>query len=139
MAEDKTTVMSSSMGNIEVSTERPGLKHIAGRLITASNIKPPNGWTDDYEEMGGEYQWGKDGVVAELAETYGIDGTVTPHFAMSSSSGEALGLFEAGTGQYYLWNAIDCGLWKITKPQTLGEIVSTIDTQGLGNLELKEL
>jgi hypothetical protein len=103
-------------------------------------IEPPADWTNNYEDIGGDMQWGKYGDVTELVRGYGLDGTVKPLFAMQSYTGEAMSLFEL-SGNHYLYNAIDGSLYQINQPNDLETIVSIIgdENQGLAALEIEAL
>ncbi|CAG1959057.1 unnamed protein product [Fusarium graminearum] len=103
-------------------------------------VTPPNDWTNDYKDMGGDMQWGEFGDVAELAKGYCLDGTVKPLFAMESYTGEAMSLFEL-SGKHYLYNAIEGSLYQVNQPNDLQNIVSTIDDpeKGLSELEIEAL
>ncbi|RSL98326.1 hypothetical protein CDV31_012641 [Fusarium ambrosium] len=117
------------------------VKEVDGKLVTNTEVAPPGNWTNDYEEMGGDMEWGEYGNVAELVKGYGLDGDVKPLFAMASYTGEALSLFELGDGQFFLYNAIEGSLYQIKNPSDLQSIVSTIEdeSQGLAALEIEEL
>lgn len=98
-------------------------------------------WTNDYEEMGGDMQWGAGGEVSMLAQEYGFEGEIKPLFAMQPYTGEAISLFEVGNGQYFLFNAIESSLFQIKSPSDLETIVSIVDdeSQGLGALDIEAL
>ncbi|KAF5659014.1 hypothetical protein FHETE_9642 [Fusarium heterosporum] len=114
-------------------------KEVNGVLVTNTDeIEPPSDWTNVYEDIGGDMQWGEDGDVAELANTYGIEGTVKPLFAMQSYTGEALSLFEIN-GSHYLYNAIEASLYQICQPDDLKTIVTMIDESGMNGLEIEAL
>lgn len=86
-------------------------------------------------------EWGPEGDVPSIASNYGVEGVVKPLFAMQSWTGEAMSLFEAGSGEFYLYNAIEGSLFQIIKPTDLQSIASTIDDPdkgGLGGLEIEQ-
>ncbi|RGP60888.1 hypothetical protein FSPOR_10389 [Fusarium sporotrichioides] len=116
------------------------VKEVNGTLITNTNVEPPSDWTNIYEDMGGDMQWGEYGDVAELAKGYGLDGTVKPLFAMQSYTGEAISLFEL-SGKHYLYNAIEGALYHIQQPDDLQAIVETIDDpeKGMSGLDIDQL
>ncbi|QPC60793.1 hypothetical protein HYE67_003024 [Fusarium culmorum] len=118
-----------------------GSFNVFGTIKAAFDIvTPPNDWTNNYEDMGGDMQWGEFGDVSELAKGYGLDGTVKPLFAMQSYTGEAISLFEL-RGNHYLYNAIEGSLYQIHQPNDLQTIASTIDDpdKGMSSLEIEAL
>ncbi|PTD06049.1 hypothetical protein FCULG_00000063 [Fusarium culmorum] len=118
-----------------------GSFNVFGTIKAAFDIvTPPNDWTNNYEDMGGDMQWGEFGDVSELAKGYGLDGTVKPLFAMQSYTGEAISLFEL-SGNHYLYNAIEGSLYQIHQPNDLQTIASTIDDpdKGMSSLEIEAL
>lgn len=60
---------------------------------------------------------------------------------MQAYTGEALSFFELGSGQHFLYNAIEGSLYQINSPSDLQTIVSTIDDEdrGLSALEIEAL
>ncbi|KAM0344459.1 hypothetical protein ACHAPU_007431 [Fusarium lateritium] len=116
------------------------VKEVNGVLVTNTDVNPPSDWTNDYEEMGGDMQWGEYGDVAEIVKGYGFDGTVKPLFGMKAYTGEAISLFEL-SGNHYIYNHIEGSLYQIREPNDLATIVSTIDDvdRGLSALEIEEL
>ncbi|KAI8673194.1 hypothetical protein NCS55_00638400 [Fusarium keratoplasticum] len=120
---------------------RNNLKEVNGTLVTNTDVDPPSNWTNDYEEMGGDMEWGEYGQVTELVKGYGLDGDVKPLFSMKAYTGEALSLFELGDGQYFLYNAIEASLYQIKSPSDLQTITSAIDDEnrGLGALEIEAI
>ncbi|KAF5566254.1 hypothetical protein FNAPI_1253 [Fusarium napiforme] len=79
-------------------------KVVNGRLVTNTNVKPPTGWTVNFEDMGSESEWGEDGEVADLVSPYGISGVVKPLFRTRYSSNEVIFIVEINE-QYYVYNA----------------------------------
>ncbi|XEV04799.1 hypothetical protein FSHL1_010086 [Fusarium sambucinum] len=109
-------------------------------MTDVGKVAPPSDWTNNYEDMGGDMQWGEDGDVAQLTQGYGLEGTVKPLFAMQSYTGEAISLFELGSS-HYLYNAIEGSLYQIHTPNDLQSIVTTIDDpdKGMAALEIEAL
>ncbi|KAJ4118954.1 hypothetical protein NW768_010697 [Fusarium equiseti] len=116
------------------------IKEVNGILVTNTDISPPADWTNNYEDMGGDLQWGDFGDVTELCKGHGLDGTVQPLFAMRSYTGEAISIFEI-SGNHYLYNAIEGSLYQINGPSDLQTIVNTIDDldQGMSGLDIEAL
>ncbi|RGP69894.1 hypothetical protein FLONG3_7650 [Fusarium longipes] len=116
------------------------LKEVNGTLVTNTDIRPPNDWTNDYEDMGGDMLWGEYGDVAEICKSYGFDGIVKPLFAMQSYTGEAISIFEVNE-KHYIYNAIEGSLYQINDPTDLQTIVNIIDddSKGLTHLEIEPL
>jgi hypothetical protein len=109
-------------------------------MTDVEKVAPPADWTNNYDDMGGDMQWGEFGDVAEFVKGYGLDGTVKPLFAMQSYTGEAISLFEL-SGNHYLYNAIEGSLYQIKNPTDLQSIVKTIDDpdKGMSSLEIEPL
>ncbi|KAM0188810.1 hypothetical protein ACHAPI_010419 [Fusarium lateritium] len=116
------------------------VKEVNGTLVTNTDVSPPDDWTNNYEDMGGDMQWGEYGDVAELCQGYGLEGTVKPLFAMQSYTGEAISLFEL-SGNHYIYNAIEGTVYQIHEPTDLQTIVKTMDDpdQGMSMLEIEQL
>ncbi|PHH92177.1 hypothetical protein CDD83_8563 [Cordyceps sp. RAO-2017] len=102
-----------------------------------TTVATPRGWTDVYEEMGGDYEWGPEGVAAGLAARLGL-ARPTPCFAQTLSSGGPVRLFQAGDA-FYLWNPIQGHVWRATKPTTLAEIAGAISSGGLAAVACEEV
>ncbi|KAJ3519053.1 hypothetical protein NM208_g14283 [Fusarium decemcellulare] len=117
------------------------VKVVDGVLVTNTEVPPPTAWTNDYEEIGGDMRWGEYGDIAEEVRGRGIEGEIKPLFGMQPYTGEAMVLFQVGSDQFYLFNAIDGSLFQILSPSDLQEIASTIDNEdmGLGALEIEAL
>lgn len=90
--------------------------------------------------MGGDMQWGPEGDVAQVAQSYGLDGEIKPLFAMQSWTGEAMSLFQVGSSEFFLYNAIDGSLYEIVQLNDLQSIVSVIGDpeRGLGALDIEQ-
>ncbi|UZP40405.1 hypothetical protein NXS19_008221 [Fusarium pseudograminearum] len=114
------------------------VKEVNGRIVTNTDVRPPNDWTNNYEDMGGDMQWGEFGDTSEITKGYGLEGTVKPLFAMQPYTGEAISLFEL-SGKHYLYNAIEGSLYQVNQPNDLQSIVSTIDDpeKGMAFLEIE--
>ncbi|KAJ5982400.1 hypothetical protein N7451_012500 [Penicillium sp. IBT 35674x] len=114
------------------------IKEVDGTLVTNTDIEPPNDWTNNYEDMGGDMQWSEYGEFTELVKAYGLTGTVKPLFAMASYTGEAISLFEL-SDNHYIYNAISDSLFRIDNPTDPQTIVSTIDDpdQGMAMLDIE--
>jgi hypothetical protein len=108
--------------------------YIADQL---NKIEPPDGWTNDYEEVGGDQLWSPDfGEVTEMARGYGLQGTVKPIIGMDLSQGNGFSLFEIGS-RYFLFESNANQLLEIKSPTDLQTIVSAIGDEGLGALQFE--
>ncbi|KAF4439089.1 hypothetical protein FACUT_4443 [Fusarium acutatum] len=113
-------------------------KVVNGRVVTNTNVRPPTGWTVNYEDFGSETEWGEDGEVADLVSAYGISGVVKPLFRTRYSSNEVIFVIEIN-GQYYIYNGESGWVQRIVTPTDLKEIVDFINEQGWFRLETENL
>lgn len=104
-------------------------------------IEPPAGWSNDYEQMGGDMVWGPDGEVSELTRGCDIEGPIKPVFAMEAWTGEAISLFEAGDGKFFLFNPIEGSIFQIDGLNDLESIVPIIgdEDRGLAALPISQI
>ncbi|RGP81069.1 hypothetical protein FLONG3_858 [Fusarium longipes] len=112
-----------------------------GVVVTNNGIPPPDNWTNNYEEIGGDMLWAPGGQVEDEVRSRGIDGDIRPHYGMAPYTGEALYLFEVGSGQFYFYNAIDGSMLQIKDQNDLQSIVSILDDgdKGLPALDIDEV
>ncbi|CAH0034738.1 unnamed protein product [Clonostachys rhizophaga] len=112
-----------------------------GVLVTDNGIRPPVNWVNTYEEIGGDMLWGNGGQLEDEVRGRGIEGDIRPHYGMASYTGEALYLFEVGSGQFFFFNAIDGSLLQISNQSDLKSIVDILDdpNQGLPALDIEEV
>ncbi|KAJ5749004.1 uncharacterized protein N7511_010700 [Penicillium nucicola] len=115
------------------------LRLVDGKVLTNTDVQPPAQWTNDYDEMGGDEQWGPEGNVLRMITVFGIEGEVKPLFAMDPEAGEALSLFQVGDGPFYFFNIEDLSIFKITSHSDLKEIAQIIDSKGLAGLRVEAL
>ncbi|KAK6810426.1 hypothetical protein RU639_013838 [Aspergillus parasiticus] len=122
-----------------------GVKMVDGRLVaTARDIKPPAGWTNDFEKML-ERLWGSDGEIQKLLEYKGIDTTETKplYISMTDNAGvDPWVMLEAGSPTvFYLYQTGDEGLFRINQPDNLAEIVKRINdgNGGLAFLDTEDI
>ncbi|VTO90915.1 unnamed protein product [Fusarium graminearum] len=113
-------------------------KVVNGKVVTNTNVKPPTGWTVDYEYFGSESEWGEDGEVADLVGHYGISGVVKPLFRTPYNSNEAIFVIEIN-GQYYIYNMESGWVQRIVSPVDLKEIVEFINEHKYWRLETEDL
>lgn len=85
--------------------------------------------------------WGQGGQIEEEVRERGIDGDIRPHYGIAPHTGEALYLLEVGSGQFFLFNAIEGRMLQIRDPSDLQSIVTILDdeTQGIAALDIEEL
>ncbi|KAM0186533.1 hypothetical protein ACHAPI_011662 [Fusarium lateritium] len=112
-----------------------------GVIVTDNGIPPPMNWTNSYEDMGGDMMWAEGGQIEEEVRGRGIDGDIRPHYGMAPYTGEALYLFEVGSGRFFFYNAIDGSMLQIRDRSDLQSIVSVLDdeNQGLPALDIEEV
>ncbi|KAF4955470.1 hypothetical protein FSARC_11837 [Fusarium sarcochroum] len=112
-----------------------------GILVTDNGVQPPANWVNSYEDMGGDTLWGDGGQIEDEVRGRGIDGDIRPHYGMAPYTGEALYLFEVGSGQFFLFNAIDGTMLQIRDQSDLKSIVDILDddNQGLPALDIEEV
>lgn len=103
------------------------------------NVTATPGWTTDWEQMGGDYEWASNGVGVEMAQRLGLGSPTKPIMSALPQSGEIMHLFESGSGKYYLWNPIEGGVWQVTKPASLSDIVAAIAKDGLRSIETQRI
>ncbi|CVL06752.1 uncharacterized protein FMAN_11855 [Fusarium mangiferae] len=113
-------------------------KIVNGRVVTNTDVKPPNGWTVRYEDFGSPTEWGDDGEVADLVSGYGISGVVKPLFRTRYSSSEVIFVIEINE-QYYIYDGQSGRVQRIVTPTDLTEIVEFINEQGWFRLETEDL
>lgn len=128
-------------------------KVVNGKVVTNTNVrapirctfrantqqvKPPTGWTVNYDYFGGESEWGEDGEVADLVGGYGISGVVKPLFRTPYNSNEAIFVIEINE-QYYIYNGESGWVQRVVSPVDLEEIVEFINEQGWFRLEMENL
>ncbi|KAF5684519.1 hypothetical protein FCIRC_3862 [Fusarium circinatum] len=107
-------------------------------MANARQVKPPTGWTVNYEDFGGDSEWGDDGEVADLVGGYGIYGVVKPLFRTRYSSNEVIFVIEINE-QYYIYNGESGWVQRIVSPTDLKEIVEFINEQGWFRLDTENL
>jgi hypothetical protein len=107
-------------------------------IANPRQVKPPIGWTVNYEDMGSETEWGEDGEVANLVSDFGIYGVVKPLFRTRYSSNEVIFIIDIN-GQYYVYNGESGWVQRIVTPTDLKEIVDFINEQGWFRLETENL
>ncbi|VUC27940.1 unnamed protein product [Clonostachys rosea] len=112
-----------------------------GVVVTDNGIQPPVNWVNSYEDMGGDMLWGQGGQLEDEVRGRGIEGDIRPHYGMAPYTGEALYLFEVGTGQFFFYNAIDGTMLRINQQSDLKSIVDILDDehQGLPALDIEEV
>ncbi|KAG5657954.1 hypothetical protein KAF25_006905 [Fusarium avenaceum] len=147
IADGAAVIMSSDSGaQIDSSTtQAPNMSEYTtvsdGVVVTDNGIPPPEDWTNNYEEIGGDMMWGQDGQIENELRGRSIDGDVRPHFGMAPYTGEALYLFEIGSGQFFFFNAIDGSMLQIKNQDDLQSIVTILDdeNQGIAALDIEEV
>lgn len=87
--------------------------------------------------MGGDYEWGADGVAAGLAQSLGL-ASPTPRFSKMLNTGGLVRLFQSG-GKFYLWNPVENDVWLVTQPAALSGIANAIDKGGLAALAVQRV
>ncbi|KAF4501129.1 hypothetical protein FAGAP_2665 [Fusarium agapanthi] len=107
-------------------------------IANARQVKPPTGWTVNYEDFGSESEWGDDGEVADLVGGYGIFGVVKPLFRTRYSSNEVIFVIEINE-QYYIYKGESGWVQRIISPTDLKEIVEFINEQGWFRLDTENL
>ncbi|KAJ4016181.1 hypothetical protein NW752_003303 [Fusarium irregulare] len=97
-------------------------KVVNGRVVTNTDVKPPIGWTVNYEDFGSETEWGE----------------VRPLFRTLYSSNEVIFIIEINE-QYYVYNGGNGWVQRIITPTDLKGIVGFINEQGWFRLETENL
>ncbi|KAF5664258.1 hypothetical protein FHETE_7140 [Fusarium heterosporum] len=112
-----------------------------GVVVTNNGIPPPSNWVNDYEDMGGDMLWEQGGQMEDEVRNRGIDGDIRPHYGMAPYTGEALYLFEVGSGKFFFYNAIDASLLEVKDQHDLKSIVEILDDEnrGLPALDIEEI
>ncbi|KIL85230.1 hypothetical protein FAVG1_11660 [Fusarium avenaceum] len=110
-------------------------------VVTDNGIPPPADWTNSYEEIGGDVMWAPGGQIEDEVRVRGIDGDIRPHFGMAPYTGEAIYLFEVGSGQFFFFNAIDGSLLQIRDQDDLQRIVTILgdESQGIAALDIEQI
>jgi hypothetical protein len=85
--------------------------------------------------------WGEGGQIENEVRGRGFEGDIRPHYGMAPYTGEALYLFEVGSGKFFLFNAIDGSMLQIRDHSDLQSIVTILDddNQGLLALGIQEI
>ncbi|KAH7261597.1 hypothetical protein BKA59DRAFT_539336 [Fusarium tricinctum] len=112
-----------------------------GVVVTDNGILPPANWTNNFEEIGGDIMWGEGGQIEVEVRGRGVEGDIRPHYGMAPYTGEALYLFEVGSGQFFFYNAIEGSMLQIRDQSDLQSIVTILDddNQGLSALDIEEI
>ncbi|GKU13266.1 unnamed protein product [Fusarium langsethiae] len=113
-------------------------KAVNGKVVTNTDVKPPIGWTVNYEYFGSESEWGEDGEVADLVAPYGISGEVKPLFRTAYSSNEGIFVIEINE-QYYVHNGESGWVQRIVNLPDLEAIVEFINEHGYWRLDTENL
>jgi hypothetical protein len=84
--------------------------------------------------------WGQAGQMEDEVRSRGIDGDIRPHYGMAPCTGEALYLFEVGSGKFF-FNAIDGSMLQVKDQNDLKSIVDILDDEnrGLPALDIEEI
>ena len=85
--------------------------------------------------------WELGGQIEDEVRGRGLDGDIRPHYAMAPYTGEALYLFQVGSGQFFFFNVIDGSMLRILDPTELRSIVEILDDddKGLPALDIEEV
>ncbi|QGI88491.1 hypothetical protein CEK25_003447 [Fusarium fujikuroi] len=112
-----------------------------GVVVTDNGIPPPENWVNSYESIGGDMLWGQGGQIEDEVRGRGIDGDIRPHYGMAPYTGEALYLFEVGSGKFFFYNAIDGSMLQIKDQSDLKSIVDILDDEnrGLPAIDMEEV
>ncbi|WZH44097.1 hypothetical protein QYS62_005113 [Fusarium acuminatum] len=112
-----------------------------GVVVTDNGISPPAHWTNSYEDIGGDMMWAQGGQIEEEVRGRGIEGDIRPHYGMAPYTGEALYLFEVGSGQFFFFNAIDGSMLQIRDQSDLQSIVTILDddNRGIAALDIDQI
>ncbi|KAF4439603.1 hypothetical protein F53441_12529 [Fusarium austroafricanum] len=86
----------------------------------ATNILPRD-WTQNVDSMGGDAEWGPDGMSSETIKEFGL-ADPRPVLGSTTSSGNAMFYFTSG-GKIYLFNAMDGSLYTVKKPETTEALI----------------
>lgn len=109
----------------------------------ARQIEPPPGWTNDYEQLGGDDEWANEGPMHQLLCDLGVDVTgLKPLYALEAGTGGNLVLFETGSPPaFYFFSPIEFSLYKINLFTDLGELVEWIgdEEKGYRSLDVDQL
>jgi len=91
--------------------------------------------------MGGDMLWGQGGQIEDEVRRRGIDGDIRPHYGMAPYTGEAVYLFEVGSGKFFFYNGIDESMLQIGNQSDLQSIVDILgdENQGLPALDIEEV
>ncbi|KAJ4015527.1 hypothetical protein NW766_005872 [Fusarium irregulare] len=112
-----------------------------GVVVTDNGIPPPMNWVNTYNEMGGDEMWGPGGQMEDEVLGRGIEGDVRPHYGKAPWTGEALCLFEVGSGKFFLFNVINGSMLQVMDQSDLQSIVDILDDEnkGLPALDFQEV
>ena len=123
-----------------------GVKEVNGRLMaTARDIPPPRGWTNDYEELGGDDTWGPEGTITLMLYDAGMDATgLKPLYVMQAwMGGGGVIMFEAGSPTaFYMYSPMDNTIHQMTLMKDLQSIVDWMndeDKGGYASLQTKRV
>ena len=119
--------------------------NIRGIVADAKNwqVKPPEGWSTLYSQVGGEDVWGADGDMATLLPELGIwTEVVEPLFGMQGYTGGALVLFKAGSKgntQHYFYSPEELTVRRITQLNDTKAIAQVIQDSDYASIVVEEV
>ncbi|KAF4947858.1 hypothetical protein FGADI_10096 [Fusarium gaditjirri] len=96
----------------------------------------PRTWTRNVEAMGGDAEWGPDGMSTIPIKEQGLNDP-KPVLGSSSASGNALFYFTSD-GKLYLFNAFDSSVSTVKKPTTVEAVVDLIVQGKQKEIELEK-
>ncbi|KAH6649280.1 hypothetical protein F5144DRAFT_596863 [Chaetomium tenue] len=99
----------------------------------------PTGWSDKYEDMGGDYSWDdRYGSGAVLAVELGL-GKAKPLMARLDNYGGGQAIFEseAKPGQLYMWQSEVGEIDRIVSPTSLAEVKNLIAAGKISTIQLE--
>ncbi|KAH6844546.1 hypothetical protein B0I37DRAFT_377751 [Chaetomium sp. MPI-CAGE-AT-0009] len=108
---------------------------------TADNADMPVGWSNDYDDMGGDSDWADGfGSGTVLAVRLKL-GTPNPLMARLNSYGGGQAIFEPKNkpGELYIWDAEVSEIYRITSPTTLAEVKQLISAGNYSALKTKKV
>jgi hypothetical protein len=111
------------------------------RIQQKAARKMPIGWSDKYEDMGGDYSWDDNyGSGTLLAVELGL-GKPKPLMARLDNYGGGQAVFEPedNPGQLYMWQSDVREIDRITSPTTLPELKELIATGNISKIKLERV
>ncbi|KAK4136043.1 hypothetical protein BT67DRAFT_440178 [Trichocladium antarcticum] len=108
---------------------------------TASTVPMPDGWTDVYQEMGGDEEWGSvNGTSAHAVVGLGL-GKPTPLLGRKLGEGGVLYFLSADArpAELYFWEPETGEVFRVTDPTNLDDIKKLISANNFKAIKRDEV